>query len=363
MNPFAGRHPGRANGSHSPRPARVSVEAPYGTLCPPRAAPAAVVYCIEMQTPPNKRIRVGPAGWSYADWEGIVYPKRKGRSFDPLEYIASYFDLVEINSTFYRVPPRSVCRRWSERVAGRPDFLFTAKAPQEITHRAKPHPEEDLAAFKTAMAPLFESNRLGAVLVQFPWSFRPTPETMAYVKTVTERLRPFPTAVEVRHGGWGAPRALAFFRDQGIALCGIDQPLIGNSLAPDSYVPGSGLAYFRLHGRNKDKWFAKHAGRDERYNYLYDASELAPWRERIGHAAKGALNVFAVLNNHFRGQAVVNALQLQTMLTGEKARAPRTIVSSYPHSEQFLVAGDGEGPSRRGARDGQRGLFEKDDDD
>ena len=321
-----------------------------------------VVYWNEMQTSANKRIRVGPAGWSYADWEGIVYPKPRGRSFDPLEYIASYFDLVEIDSTFYRVPPRSVCRRWSERVAGRPDFLFTAKAPQEITHRARPHPEEDLAPFKTALEPLFDTGRLGAVLVQFPWSFRPTPEAMAHVKTVTECLHPFPTAVEVRHGGWGEPRALAFFRDQGIALCGIDQPLIGNSLAPDSWVSGSGLAYFRLHGRNKDKWFAKDAGRNERYNYLYDVSQLAPWRERIGHAAKDAGNVFAVLNNHFRGQAVVNALQLQTMLSGKKARAPRTVLSSYPHAEEFLVAGDEESPLPRRPRDGQRGLFEKEED-
>jgi len=316
-----------------------------------------------MLTPPNKRIRVGPAGWSYTDWEGIVYPKRKDRSFDPLEYISSYFDLVEINSTFYRVPARSVCRRWSERVAGRPDFLFTAKAPREITHGAMPHAGEDLSAFKTALEPLFEGGRLGAVLVQFPWSFRPTPEAMAHVKTVTDCLRPYPTAVEVRHGAWGEPRALAFFRDHGIALCGIDQPMIGNSLAPDSYLPGSGLAYFRLHGRNKAKWFAEDAGRDERYNYLYDDSELAPWRERIGHAAKDAGRVFAVLNNHFRGQAVVNALQLQTMLTGQKARAPGIVVSAYPHSKGFLVAGGEDGSSRRGGRDGQRGLFEKDDDD
>ncbi|MBP2680974.1 MAG: hypothetical protein H6Q78_837 [Candidatus Krumholzibacteriota bacterium] len=314
-----------------------------------------------MNTSEN-RIRVGPAGWSYPDWEGVVYPGDMDRGFDRLEYIASRFDLIEINSTFYRTPARATCRGWAERVSARPDFLFTAKAPREITHGSQGAPDEAIAAFKIAVEPLFDRGRLGAVLVQFPWSFRPTKERIAYVKNVTDLLRPLRAAVEVRHGEWGAPPITAFFRDNGIALCGIDQPLIGNSLRPDVHVAADDIAYFRLHGRRRDKWFGENTSRDERYDYLYDASELSPWSERIRAAAVKTPRVFAVLNNHFRGQAVVNALELQTMLTGNQARAPRSLLAKYPRARAVL-AEEEEKPARKGGPGDQLGLFEERDDD
>jgi uncharacterized protein YecE (DUF72 family) len=308
-------------------------------------------------------IRVGPAGWSYADWDGIVYPDERQPAFDRLEYIASRFDLIEINSTFYRTPARSTCRGWAERVSSFPKFLFTAKTPREITHANQPPTGKEIAAFKTALEPLLEHRRLGAVLVQFPWSFRPTKENLAYIKNVTDELLPFPAAVEVRHGDWAAPTATAFFRENGIAMCGIDQPLIGNSLGPDVHVAGPGLAYFRLHGRRKDKWFGENTTRDERYDYLYDEPELAPWSERIRRASAGTPRVFAVLNNHFRGQAVVNALELRTMLTGDKTRAPRSLLSRYPRAMTLLQ--EEEDPKTRSGRrpGGQLGLFDKNDSD
>jgi uncharacterized protein YecE (DUF72 family) len=308
------------------------------------------------------KIRVGPAGWSYPDWAGLVYPARRPRTFDPLEFLSSYFDLIEINSTFYRVPSRSTCRRWVERVASRPDFLFTAKVPQEITHAGAPASGGEIAAFKTAIEPLLEGGRLGAVLVQFPWSFRAVPDGMAYVTALAERLAPFPTVFEMRHGSWGTTRSLSFFRESGLALCGIDQPLIGDSLAPDSHVPGGGRAYFRLHGRNKANWFGG-TGRDERYDYLYDASELHPWSDRVRSAARNVEHVFVVLNNHFRAQAVVNALQLQSMLVGAPVRGPRSLLSAYPGAAKRLQSDDrGERPRLMGTA-GQLELFREDDED
>jgi uncharacterized protein YecE (DUF72 family) len=313
-----------------------------------------------MNAVPKHQVWVGPAGWSYPDWEGIVYPPKPPRSFDPLEYLSSYFDLIEINSTFYRVPPRATCRRWVERVASRPDFVFTAKAPQEITHGGFPASDREIAEFKAAIEPLLEGGRLGALLVQFPWSFKATPEGTAYVEFLAERLAPYPTVFEMRHGSWGAPHEISFFRESGLALCGIDQPLIGDSLCGDSYVSGGNLAYFRLHGRNRENWFGS-AGRNERYNYLYHPSELSPWSARVREAAKTVERVFVVLNNHFRGQAVVNSLQLRSMLTGAAARGPRSLVSAYPEAG-ILVRSDDFPTGQRSATDGtQLGLFEKDD--
>jgi uncharacterized protein YecE (DUF72 family) len=292
-------------------------------------------------------VRIGPAGWSYADWEGIVYPRARNRSFDPLAFLASYFDLIEINSTFYRTPSRETCRRWVDRTADNPDFLFTAKAPQELTHGPRAASEGDVAGFKNAIEPLYESDRLGAVLLQFPWSFRASPEATAYLETLTGWFDPVATVVEVRHGTWGAPRALSFFRQSGIALCGIDQPAVGDSLGPGTHAPTGDRAYFRLHGRNKENWFRKEANRDERYDYLYDVSELSYWRDAVNETRGRARNVFVVLNNHFRGQAVVNALQLGAMLAGRPSPAPETLLSRYPAAGDLLRPRAAAGPSRR----------------
>lgn len=315
-----------------------------------------------LEVPTKAEIHIGPAGWSYPDWDGIVYPSKKERSFDPLEFIASYFDLVEVNSTFYRVPSRGTCRRWVERTAQRTGFLFTAKAPQDMTHRTIPATEREVAAFKAAIEPMMESRRLGAVLIQFPWSFRPSSEATAYVRSLCEWFSPFPTAVEVRHGAWAAPRHLRFFSDTGITLCGIDQPVIGNSFTPHTYSPANGRAYFRLHGRNREKWFSSEATRDDRYDYLYSADELSFWRDKIHHAAERAQKIFVVLNNHFRGQAVVNGLELKAMLTGEASRAPRELASSYPRSRDVLRP---DSQPRAGSDSAPRDpldLFETDDD-
>ncbi len=306
--------------------------------------------------------RVGPAGWSYPDWEGIVYPAKPPRSFDPLEYLSSYFNLIEINSTFYRVPSRATCRRWVERVVSRPDFEFTAKVPQEITHGGSPASDREIAAFKAAIEPLLEGGRLGALLVQFPWSFKAAPDGTAYVKFLAEQFAPYPTVFEMRHGSWGTDNGISFFRESGLALCGIDQPMIGDSLSADSYVPGGNRAYFRLHGRNRENWFGG-AGRDERYNYLYNTSELTPWSERVREAAKKVERVYVVLNNHFRGQAAVNALQLRSMLTGEVTRGPRSLVSAYPEAESLVRADHDATGQRRSTHGAQLALFEEDDEE
>ncbi|UCG51262.1 MAG: DUF72 domain-containing protein [Candidatus Latescibacterota bacterium] len=307
------------------------------------------------------KVYIGPAGWSYPDWNGVVYPTTRTRVFDPLEYLASYFNLIEINSTFYRIPSPRVTQTWTRRVSMSDDFRFTVKAHGDMTHHRVPASQNEVSEFKKAIDPLFEDGRLGAVLIQFPWSFRMSPDTQTYVQELTRWFSPLPTAVEVRHGSWGSDRATAFFRDNEIALCGIDQPRIGNSIGPSSFVPGGSQAYFRLHGRNKENWFDKEAGRDARYDYLYSKQELSFWRTQIEEVSKGVERLFVVLNNHFRGQAVANALQLRAMLTGRKHAAPPELIAAYPQ------LGDALRPARRVARPktdqqgGQLGLFDDQD--
>jgi len=278
-----------------------------------------------------KKLYIGPAGWSYPDWAGSVYPPKKQRGFDPLEFISSYFNLVEINSTFYRAPAPETSRRWAERVAANPEFRFTLKAHNEFTH-AKSSTIDPRAVdnFKRAVAPLFEAGRLLCVLVQFPWSFKNTATNVRRVRRLSELFRPFPVAVEVRHGGWARDGALDEVSGAGVSICAVDQPNVGDSLNVATRRDGEPGAYFRLHGRNKSEWFRPGTNRDLRYNYLYSHGELKQLAGSIRGASETARQVVVVLNNHFRGQAVANALELKWMLTGENVAVPQRLLGAFP---------------------------------
>ncbi len=290
------------------------------------------------------RIYVGPAGWSYPDWNGSVYPVKQKEGFDPLAFISCYFNLVELNNTFYRIPGQGTVRGWVRRIAGTPDFLFTVKAFRNFTHGSGPLLQSEIEAFKSAISPVLSEGRLGAVLLQFPWSFRYSRDTRQHVERLTKSLNPFPLAVEVRHGSWGSEDAVDFIRSTEATLCGIDQPLIGHSLTPKTHLAGRSGAYFRLHGRNTAKWFGPDTTRDERYNYLYSKDELSLWAKKITLTSETIDRIFIVLNNHFRGQAVANALELKSLLSGETVRAPESLLRAFPRLRSIASTPAGEGP-------------------
>jgi uncharacterized protein YecE (DUF72 family) len=274
-------------------------------------------------------VRVGTAGWMYKDWEGIVYPPAR-RGFDRLEFMASLFDTSEINSTFYRIPPPSMARDWARRVAHNPRFLFTAKLYRAFTHERNAT-REDERAVAEAMGALAGAGRLGCVLVQVPMSFHSTAENRGVLQRIFERFATLTMAAEFRHFSWNTPETLQFLEDKSVGFVNIDQPRLKGNLPGTSYVTGP-VAYYRFHGRNAAKWFGPNTSNEERYNYLYSEKELEPWAERIreGRARRADVNAFAVMNNHFRGQAVANALQLQQMLIGETRSAPESLREAYP---------------------------------
>ena len=136
------------------------------------------------------RIHVGTAGWAYADWEGIFYPKPHPRGFDPLAYLSRYVDVVEVNSTFYGPVEPNVARRWVDRVADARDFAFTAKLWKRFTHeRDTAFTREDVAVVRKGFAPMHNAGKLGALLLQFPWSFRRTDENRSWSRCGTSRGR------------------------------------------------------------------------------------------------------------------------------------------------------------------------------
>jgi uncharacterized protein YecE (DUF72 family) len=281
----------------------------------------------------SRRILVGPAGWSYADWKGIVYPARRGRDFHEAAYLADYFDTIEINTSFYQPLRPDFAAQWIERVAHNPRFVFTAKLWQKFTHEETTLAEDEKAV-RAGFDVLRGAERLGAVLLQFPFSFHHTLENLARLRWLFERFRDYPLVVEVRHSSWSRKDFYDFLHGHGVGFCNIDQPVIGHSVEPGE-VATSKTGYVRFHGRRYDTWFSDDPDTPshERYNYLYPEKELEPWASRIRHVADHTDSTFVITNNHFEGKGVVNALQLIQMLTRQKVKIPETLRHRYPELE------------------------------
>ena len=282
-------------------------------------------------------IRIGPAGWSYKDWEKTVFPEKPGPRFDPLQYLARFFDTIEINSSFYRAPTPSTTKSWIKRVSSNKRFSFTAKLNRVFTHERGKATADDEKAFREGIDILADSDKLGAVLLQFPWSFKNTEDDRLYLINLIERFRDYPLVLEVRHISWNNEHIYEWLEERGIAICNIDQPLFKKSIKPAARTT-SRIGYVRLHGRNYQNWFRDKAPRDERYNYLYSLDELEPWIDRIREVAKQTKETYVITNNHFRGQAVVNALEIKSTLEEKRVPAPEPLFEIYPRLKESAVS-------------------------
>ena len=274
-------------------------------------------------------VRFGTAGWDYPDWNGVVFPKPRPKNFDPLAYLARYFGTIEINNTFYRPPAAAVAKKWVERVAARPDFRFTAKLWKRFTHeRGSAWSKADVAAARAGLDVLREAGRLGALLLQFPWSFKNEEASHEWLRDLFRAFGHLPLVLEVRHVSWSEPRVIEWLAESGVGLVNIDQPQFAKSIKPGALVTGP-VGYVRLHGRNYKEWFRKSAGRDERYDYLYTSDELRPWATRVKDIAAQAKETYAVTNNHRLGKAPANAAMFESLVTGKKVDVPPVLLGPY----------------------------------
>jgi uncharacterized protein YecE (DUF72 family) len=288
-------------------------------------------------------IRIGPAGWSYKDWETTVYPMKPGKRFDPLEYLARFFDTIEINSSFYRPPSSSTAKSWVDRIADHPAFNFTAKLHRVFTHERGKATAKDEKDFHVGIEPLVKANKLGGLLLQFPWSFKNTDEERLYLTQLIKKFEKYPLVLEVRHSSWNIPEIYEWLEDEGVAMCNIDQPVFSKSIRPNAMATAK-VGYVRLHGRNYKNWFRDKAPRDERYNYLYSHDELEPWVTRIKSIASKTRETYVVTNNHFRGQAVVNALEIKATIEGKQIAAPQPLLKLYPRLEESAYPDESSNP-------------------
>ena len=289
----------------------------------------------------SNEVRIGTAGWSYKDWDGIFYPSgMERRKQHPLEYLARFFDTTEINTSFYGPLKPEWAKLWCRKVAAvNKNFLFTAKLYRAFTHSpiavmeptsaATIRPtDEDEARTREGLDAIASDGRLGALLIQFPVSFKNTSLNREYLERLLRQFIEYPRVVEVRHSSWNDAATLAAFTQKDVGFCNIDQPLLGRSLAPTEHVT-SAIGYVRLHGRNYEQWFDSD-NRNDRYNYLYNQRELAGWKERIESVAERAHTTYVITNNHFESKAGVNALELKAMISGKRVPAPPTLIQKYP---------------------------------
>jgi uncharacterized protein YecE (DUF72 family) len=282
-------------------------------------------------------VRIGTSGWSYPSgpgtWNGIFYPSRQRRPAgrlahaDELAYYAEHFDTVEVNSSFYRLPDPAVTRRWAVQTPSQFDFCL--KLFQKFTHPAMYLKGSDAAAggednsvpavtvadvdaFRQAVDPLSSAGKLGALLVQFPPSFRYGDDARDYLAWLMQALSDYPVAVELRHRSWSDHESgvLDVLKTHRAAWVQIDEPKFRFSIRQSRLPNLRSLYYMRLHGRNAEKWWT-HDHPDERYNYLYSPAEIGSFADTVNQVRQLVQKIYVFMNNHFAGKAVANAAALR----------------------------------------------------
>ena len=311
-------------------------------------------------------LRIGTSGWSYPSgngtWNGLFYPKTRSKRagtdrFDELRFYSEHFDTVEVNSTFYGQPRPEVTRSWVDRTPE--SFEFSLKLYQKFTHprmfreaalKSAPGAEgrlldvlaqvthSDIDDFRAGIDPLASAGRLGALLAQFPPSFKDTPQSQDYLAQLLRALEDYPVAVELRHRSWSDAigGTLSLLNSFGAAWVQIDEPKFRFSIR-QNYLPNvTGFYYMRLHGRNAAQWW-RHDKSEDRYNYLYSSDELREFSEIAGAANELVKKSYLYTNNHFASKSVVNAVMLKAQLgVPIDGEYPPELLRRYPELVESL---------------------------
>ncbi|MEO7218595.1 MAG: DUF72 domain-containing protein [Gemmatimonadaceae bacterium] len=248
-------------------------------------------------------IHLGTQGWNYSDWAGVFYPYG-ARPADFLSVYARAFRTVEVDSTFYAVPPAATVRGWYDRTPS--NFIFALKFPQTVTHEARLRDVDGTAAIFFDRARELRE-KLGPVLVQLGPDFGPEelPALVAFVPRIPRDVR---VAIEFRSRGWMTPGVLAFLRDYGIAVALVDGQWIPRRWMIELLArPTGSFHYVRWMGPNRNIV-------DHSRIQVDRSKELARWVEAMASVPGSVSDVYGYVSNFFAGHAPRSARELQQML-------------------------------------------------
>jgi uncharacterized protein YecE (DUF72 family) len=260
--------------------------------------------------------------------------------------MSKFFDVIELNNTFYRIPESKMVESWVKRVQQNPRFRFTVKIYQGFTHEKQAIRKEEFEQFFEALKPMTGYGRLGAFLAQYPAGFKNTSENLDRLSELVDKFSGFPVAVEFRHRSWIEEAVREWLEKHEVSFCNVDEPMFRHHVKPSAVVTGP-IAYVRLHGRNYASWYS--GNRDQRYDYLYSEEELDEWIPRIGEMGKKSKDVYVIGNNHFRGQAPANILQLKSKTIRGPVEVPDPLLDAFSQLKKIAK------PPRR--KRGQGELF------
>lgn len=278
--------------------------------------------------PLSSTLHTGPSGWNRDDWAGIVHPVNPGRGFHPLEFLARYVDLAEIDQTFAAPLKPEIGALYARKVASNARFLFTALLGRRFTYDRDLDPVA-VAAWKAGLFPLLRAKRLGCVIMQFPWAFRFSPENREFLIRVRRTFHEFPLAAELRHESWLREEAVGTLIDYRVGFVNVDQPGYFRAMPPAALLT-SGVAVARLHGRRSPEVFQGFDGDAAARPHLYTLDELEEWLPRLQRLADNAGRTLVVMANRARGHALVNALQMREMLGDAPLLAPADLIGNFP---------------------------------
>jgi uncharacterized protein YecE (DUF72 family) len=290
---------------------------------------------MSLQTEVSPEILVGMGGWMLPAFEGTFYPPEAGKGFRKLEYYSRFFDMVEVNATFYTLALRpEQVRRWITDVSANKDFVFTAKLYQAFTHK-RTATAEDVKIVHAMFSPLLNAGVMGGLVLQFPHSFVRSKPNEEYLKKLSRTFGSFIMFVELRHDSWNHADVFQFLREHNLHLINVDLPAIKRHMPLTNEV-WNGLAYFRLMGRNSRSW--DKGGVQERYRYNYSEEELESFVKRIESVQTSAHRTFVVFHNDPNANSAVNGFQLKHLIDQKKPVAvPQSLTKIHPNLSEIPI--------------------------
>ncbi|MFH0882513.1 MAG: DUF72 domain-containing protein [bacterium] len=256
-------------------------------------------------------IRIGTSGYHFADWAGPFYPSDLPKD-QWLDYYATQFKILEINTTYYGVPKRSSVVRWAEQTPA--DFRFIVKVHGDTTHKRETGGEE-IPALLASLEPLRAESKLAGLLAQFPASFRANASAKQYIHLIHSHTGEIPLFVEFRHLEWDTDDAVAFCQDEGLGWVTVDLPPIRSLMGARPAVTSS-TGYVRFHGKNAKTWYHPELG--DRYDWTYSEEELRNWLPRLRALVDRAEETYLFFNNCHAGQAIKSAALMREILRQEQ---------------------------------------------